>query len=369
MSSTAEIERHAEEVRAEMAGTAQSLQQRLTPGQIIDEMSGYFKDSDGALGLKNLQRQVRDNPMALAVVGAGLAWLMMGSGPAAARPVSNRGFDGGFGGDRRFSGGGAADDYRSGDATLTTADPYLGGEGFATPHADASGNGPSWTSKASDAAGDAADSVRSSASSAAAGVRSGAHNAAAGVRSTASSLRDSGASAYASARHSLSDAAHGVSDATGAAADRIASASRRFGDEGARLAGGARHSINDAMDREPLILGAVGLAVGAAIGALLPRSRVEDEYLGETSDRTREAASEALAQGLHEAEEVVEKTAAATKQAMKDEGLMPKASTLSEKVNRVADAAIGTAESEVSKKSDKLHAEADKQIDKQAGKL
>ena len=358
MSSTAEIERHAEEVRAEMAGTAESLQQRLTPGQIIDEMSGYFKDSDGALGLKNLQRQVRDNPMALAVVGAGLAWLMMGSGPAAARPVSNRGFDGGFGGDRRFAGSGAAEDYRSGDATLTTADSYLGGEGFVTPHADASGNGSSWTSKASDTASGAADSVRSGASSAAAGVRS-----------AASSLRDSGASAYDSARHGIADAAHGVSDATGAAAERIASAGRRFGDEGARLAGSARNSINDAMEREPLILGAVGLAVGAAIGALLPRSRVEDEYLGETSDRTREAASEALSQGLHEAEEVVEKTAAATKQAMKDEGLMPKASTLSEKVNRVADAAIGTAESEVSKKTDKLHAEADRQIDRQAGKL
>src|SRR5690606_18692528 len=40
--------------------------------------------------LNNFKHQVRDNPLALAVIGGGLAWLMMGSGPSTGTGTSPR---------------------------------------------------------------------------------------------------------------------------------------------------------------------------------------------------------------------------------------------------------------------------------------
>jgi hypothetical protein len=59
-----------------------------------------------------------------------------------------------------------------------------------------------------------------------------------------------------------------------------------------RMGSGLSRSVSDILDREPLVLGALGLALGSAIGALLPRTEIEDRYFGETSDRLRHQAEE-----------------------------------------------------------------------------
>src|SRR3546814_16683614 len=48
-----------------------------------DEGSGYGKGGQGADMAGKFGRQVRDNPLALALVGAGRAWLMVGQGARA----------------------------------------------------------------------------------------------------------------------------------------------------------------------------------------------------------------------------------------------------------------------------------------------
>jgi hypothetical protein len=49
----------------------------------------------------------------------------------------------------------------------------------------------------------------------------------------------------------------------------------------------------DSMVRDqPLVLGAIGLAVGAMVAAGLPRTREEDQLMGEASDRLTEKAKE-----------------------------------------------------------------------------
>jgi hypothetical protein len=85
--STFKLERDAERVRAEIADTAEHLKDKMSPGQLMDEVVNYFKDGDTNQLLTNLKDQVRDNPLALAMVGSGLAWLMMGSGPAHGRAL------------------------------------------------------------------------------------------------------------------------------------------------------------------------------------------------------------------------------------------------------------------------------------------
>lgn len=85
MSDAAELEREAEAARARLSETADQLKARMSPGQLMDEVLNQFRDGDGNQMLSNLRTQARDNPMALALVGSGLAWLMMGSGPSAPR--------------------------------------------------------------------------------------------------------------------------------------------------------------------------------------------------------------------------------------------------------------------------------------------
>ncbi|RWK52329.1 hypothetical protein [Mesorhizobium sp.] len=81
--SAAELERDADIARAKVADTADSIRSKMTPGQLIDEFTGMLAGGEGSAMLGNLKSQVRDNPLPLALIGAGLAWLMLGNGPSA----------------------------------------------------------------------------------------------------------------------------------------------------------------------------------------------------------------------------------------------------------------------------------------------
>lgn len=50
--------------------------------------------------------------------------------------------------------------------------------------------------------------------------------------------------------------------------------------------------ITEFIEQQPLTAAAVGLAFGALLGALLPKTKVEDAYLGETADQVRGRVSE-----------------------------------------------------------------------------
>lgn len=77
---SAELEREAEHARARVADTAETIKSKLTAGQLLDEFTGMFSGSDGSRALVNLKDQIRDNPLPVALVGAGLAWLAFGRG-------------------------------------------------------------------------------------------------------------------------------------------------------------------------------------------------------------------------------------------------------------------------------------------------
>ncbi len=80
MSDAAELEREAEAARARLSDTAEQIRARMSPGQMMDEVLNQVRGGDGSQMLANLRDQAKNNPMALALVGSGLAWLMMGTG-------------------------------------------------------------------------------------------------------------------------------------------------------------------------------------------------------------------------------------------------------------------------------------------------
>jgi len=79
VSQSEQFEREAEETRWQLAGTLEELRDRMTPGRVVDQLIDYTRDGPAAEFLRNLGREVRENPMPLVLIGIGIAWLMLAS--------------------------------------------------------------------------------------------------------------------------------------------------------------------------------------------------------------------------------------------------------------------------------------------------
>ena len=84
------IERDLERTRSRMDNRLSELQERLSPGQIVDDLMGYFRSSEGGDFARNLMDSARNNPLPVALTGIGLAWLMA-SNPQPRIAVSDKG--------------------------------------------------------------------------------------------------------------------------------------------------------------------------------------------------------------------------------------------------------------------------------------
>ena len=65
----------------------------------------------------------------------------------------------------------------------------------------------------------------------------------------------------------------------------------------------ARESLAQFYRDQPLLAGSVGIAIGAALGALVPPTEMEDDMLGEASDRSVESAKSAASKKYDELRE------------------------------------------------------------------
>jgi len=70
-----QLEREAEDVRGQLAGSLAELRYRITPGQVIDELLDYAREGPAAEFLRNLAREIRENPVPLLLMGIGIGWL------------------------------------------------------------------------------------------------------------------------------------------------------------------------------------------------------------------------------------------------------------------------------------------------------
>jgi Protein of unknown function (DUF3618) len=77
--SAAEIEREVRQSRAEVERTLDQIQERLSPGQLLDQAVGQLRGGDGEF-MRNLGDSVRSNPLPVTLVGVGLAWMMLAGG-------------------------------------------------------------------------------------------------------------------------------------------------------------------------------------------------------------------------------------------------------------------------------------------------
>ena len=119
----------------------------------------------------------------------------------------------------------------------------------------------------------------------------------------------------------LRQAGTAASDAISGAADRVrdrfdegvAYAQENFGRLGNPLPGKeaftrAHSSLSDVLERQPLVVGAIGLAIGAAAASAFAMSDVENEWVGDLSDGVKADLNEragAVTQSLREASDTL----------------------------------------------------------------
>ncbi|HEX2198683.1 MAG TPA: DUF3618 domain-containing protein [Burkholderiales bacterium] len=207
-----EIEAEIARTRGDMDATLTAIEHRLTPGQLIDQGLDYLRGSGANEFVSNLGGSVKNNPIPVALMGIGMAWLM---------------------------------------ATGNRRPAYLERSGESA--------GPGAMQRASEGMSSKMSGMSSS------------------VSSTMSSTKDR------------------LSQTSQAARERVGQLGQTARSQMERVRSQADHlrSRYDSMVREqPLVLGAIGLAVGAMVAAGLPRTREEDQLMGEARDRLTEKAKE-----------------------------------------------------------------------------
>jgi hypothetical protein len=83
---SAEIQRDIDHTRAEMSETLEALRGRLSPGELFEQAISYVKEGGASEFTSNLGDTIKHNPVPTALIGIGLAWLMMGDSRRTASP-------------------------------------------------------------------------------------------------------------------------------------------------------------------------------------------------------------------------------------------------------------------------------------------
>ncbi|MFY0309847.1 DUF3618 domain-containing protein [Leisingera sp. D0M16] len=322
-----EIEREIERDRAQLTSNLEHLQDKFSVDGVMQQLGEQLREHGGEIG-HAITRTVKENPAAVALTGVGLAWMIFGKGRSGSRSYTaeTRGAD--YSG-RSYSRGGAYRDSGWEDRPAAGSDGGHASSGTLVTRPDPRMKGgpegvPSWARdddddddgrSLADRASGAAASAQAKASAAGSAVHDKASAAGSAVKDAGRAAKGKAAAAGQAARDGASSAASSVQDAAEAARARAARLRARLSEgtenlsEEARarviaareaavdarrkaaqaLASGSRQSA-DFYNRQPLVAGALALALGAAIGGALPRTRTEDDALGEYSDKMMERA-------------------------------------------------------------------------------
>ena len=74
-----QLEREAEAARLELAHSLDQLRARMTPGQIVHEVNDYVRETPVAEFGRNLVRDIRQSPLPVLVIFAGMLWAIAAS--------------------------------------------------------------------------------------------------------------------------------------------------------------------------------------------------------------------------------------------------------------------------------------------------
>lgn len=247
---TDRIEADINESRHRLNDTIEKLGDKISPGQILDEIMGLAQGQAGQF-TANLGRQVRDNPLPAVLIGAGVLTLLMNKRSEPSQSFSNGHWD------------------KLEEARWRT--PRLANE-----------SDDAFSERLHGAYAAALD-LKQDASEAIDGFK-------ARVQQAVSSIERSAHRAGHSAGHVLSQAKNFAGDQV-----------RHVGEGAAN----ARHAAANFYDENPVVTGAIAIAIGAIVGAAAPLSSMEREALDDVAGSAVEAGAKVARKGA----DMVEKAA------------------------------------------------------------
>ena len=297
--SAADLQHEVDLQRARVEDTIDQIQDRLSPGQLVDELLAYTKG--GGEFVSTLQRQVTSNPLPVALLGVSLAWLM--AKPAngqTSHASADEAWDRSINRNRGY-GSADVDEEEYGDYPVTViSGSSLRRTGQATD--DRGRNYSSFVDDAgknfralTDATGNRAGHFIDESGNRFKGFTNAAGERIEHFRDEAGNLLDEAAGWASHSWQLVRDAAQGLKDGVTARA----SASRHgVGDAASAVqhqAGQLNQMILTQFRDQPLVGGALAFAAGAALGSSLPHTPQEDELVGKQADAVKDKIGEAAA--------------------------------------------------------------------------
>jgi hypothetical protein len=294
---SAQLQREIEQQRHRVESTIDQIQEKLSPGQLVDELLAYTKGGSGEF-VASLQRNITANPLPVALLGVSLAWLM--AKPAAGTNQDDRYWDTNFNQGRRDTSrfnSEDEDDYpvtaisglslqRLGSSVDERGDTY-------SEFVDDAGKK---FRALSDRAGKRAGHFTDEAGNRFRGFTNAAGERINEFRDETGNLLEE-ATGWAShtwqkAREKLSDTRDAIGAQASAGKDRAAQA----GDAMRSQVGNLNRQILSQFRDQPLVGGALAFAVGAALGSTLPHTPQEDALMGEAADALKDKVGESAAE-------------------------------------------------------------------------
>jgi hypothetical protein len=269
--SSGDIQREIDVDRQRIEARIGAIQERMSPGQLVDEVLAYAKGSGGGEYVSNLGKALKANPLPVALMGVSLAWLMAKQGTATPAPVSSI----------------YNEDYPlySAQGSVRRVGPPedIGGTRYSHFTDDAGQRFKALTDETGRRAGNFLDSS----GKAYRGFADATGKQISQITDEAGSLLDASTGWASDAWQQVKDVAGGVgqklSDATSAMSGSASAAGTSLKDQSTRL----NEVILTHFRDQPLVGGALAFAVGAAIGAALPHTDKEDELLGDAADNAK----------------------------------------------------------------------------------
>ena len=310
---SAELQREIELQRSRVETTIDQIQEKLSPGQLVDELLAYTKGGGGEF-VASLQRNVTANPLPVALLGVSLAWLMAkpaGSGTADQPDRTDRDWDDSINQRRGYAADSSDDfdEYEDYPVTVITGTSLRRtgntsdelGNSF-SQFADDSGK----TYKArTDSSGNRAGHFVDETGKRFKGFTNATGERIEQFRDEAGNLLDE-ASGWAS--HTWQKAREKLHDARDTMGSRAGSGKAKAAQAGEAMRGqmeNLNQTILTQFRDQPLVGGALAFALGAALGSTLPHTEQEDALMGEAADAVKgkvgETASELYDQGKEKA--------------------------------------------------------------------
>jgi ElaB/YqjD/DUF883 family membrane-anchored ribosome-binding protein len=271
---SSDLQREIDADRQRIGDRIDAIQERMSPGQLVDEVLAYAKGSGGGEYVRNLGHALKDNPVPVALMGISLAWLMAKQQtPASSVTTSSADLD---------------SDYPlyQVEGPVRRIGPPETESGVRYSHfADTSGRR---LKALTDEAGHRAGHFMDDAGKTYRGFTDATGRQIEQIADETGAMFDA-ASGWASktwtqVKDTASNIGTRASDAASSISQRSASAGTSMQGQASKL----NEAILTHFREQPLVGGALAFAVGAAIGAALPHTETEDEYLGEAADAAKD---------------------------------------------------------------------------------